>query len=162
MIILRLGLADQAAENASQSYGFIHGAAGRGRSQSLEVEGQVVLDGSTRLHSLNLEGRADISQRRRSERQGLGMVLLPSLVLGAEVESARVLKVGWEHNGLVAGFSGKLNAEVPGVEGHKDEIEVLGVKMLGGECIKAVDSVPESTGISHMLPCQGRQTRCGR
>lgn len=82
------------------------------------------------------------------------MVLLPSLIFGAEVEGTRVLKVGGEHNGLVSGFSGKLDAQVPGVEGHKDEIEVLRVKMLGGESIEAIDSVPESTSISNVFPSQ--------
>lgn len=119
-----------------------------------------MLDRSARLNSLNLQGCTDIGQRGGTEGQRFRVVLLPSLVLGAEVEGTRVLEVGGKHHGLVSGFSGKLDAQIPGVEGHKDEVKVLGVEMLGGEGIEAIDSVPESASISNVLPCQSCQACC--
>lgn len=116
-----------------------------------------MLDGSARLDSLDLQGCADVSQRGGSEGQRFGVVLLPSLVLGAEVEGTRMLEIRWKYNGLVAGFSGKLDAQVPCVESHKDEVEILRVEMLGGKGIEAINSVPEGTSISNVLPGQGCQ-----
>lgn len=46
MVVLGLRLADEAAKHTGQSNGFIHSATRRRGSQSLEVEWQVVLDGS--------------------------------------------------------------------------------------------------------------------
>lgn len=153
MLIRRLGLPDQTAENTSEGDSFVHSPARRSGGERLEMEGQVVLDGSTRLHRLDLESRTDISQRRRAEGQAFGMVLLPSLVFGSQIECPRVLEIWREYNGLVAGFSGELNPEVPSIQGHEDEIEVLRVEMLGGKGIETVNSVPERPGIPNVLPC---------
>lgn len=90
------------------------------------------------------------------------MVLLPSLVLGAEIEGTGVLQVRGQHNGLVASLARHLDAEVPSIERDEDEFEVLGRQVFGSECIDASDSVPKGTGISNMLPGQGSQTRCER
>lgn len=116
-----------------------------------------MLDGCARLDGLDLEGGADVGERGGTEGQRLGVVLLPSLVLGAEVEGARMLEVGGEDNGLVPGFSGELDTQVPSVEGDEDEVEVLRVEMLGGEGVKAIDSVPEGTSVTNVLPSQGCQ-----
>lgn len=94
------------------------------------MEGQVVLNGSTRLDSLYLQGRADVGQGRWAKRQRFGMVLLPSLVLGSQVEGAGVLEVWWKHDGLVASFAGKLDAQIPCIEGNEDEVQVLRVELL--------------------------------
>lgn len=153
MLIRRLGLADQAAENTSEGDSFVHGSAGRSRGEGLEMEGQVVLDGSTRLHRLDLESRTDISQRRRAKGEAFGMVLLPSLVFGSQIERPRVLEIWRKHNGFVAGFSGELDPEVPSIQGYEDEVEVLRVEMLGGEGIETVNSVPKRPGIPNVLPC---------
>lgn len=87
------------------------------------------------------------------------MVLLPALVLCAEVEGSRVLEVGRQHDGLVAGFARKLNTEVPSIECDKDEVEVLGGQVLGSECIESGDSVSKGTSVSNMLPSQSGQAR---
>ena len=112
-----------------------------------------MLDGSTRLHRLDLESRTDISQRRRAKGQAFGVVLLPSLVFSSQIERPRVLEIWREHNGFVAGFSGELNPEVPSVKGYEDEVEVLRVEMLGSKGIETVNCVPKSPGIPNVLPC---------
>ena len=89
------------------------------------MERKVVLNRGARLDGFHLEGSADVREGRRAEWQRLGMVLLPSLVFGAEIKGSGVLQVRGEHNSLVAGFSGKLHAKVPGIERHEDKIEVL-------------------------------------
>ncbi len=101
---------------------------------------------------LNLESGTDVGEHRWSEWQGLWVVLLPSLVLGAEVETARVLKVWWEDNGLVASLAWKLDTEIPRVEGDKGEIEVLGDQVLVGPRIELGDGVPEGAGVADVLP----------
>lgn len=119
-----------------------------------------MLDGSARLNGLDLESGADVGEHRRPEGQGLGVVLLPALVLGAEIEGARVLEVGRQHDGLVAGFARKLHTEVPGIECDKDEVEVLGGQVLGSERVESGDSVSKGTSVSNMLPSQSGQARC--
>lgn len=57
------------------------------------MEREVVLDGGTSLNRFDLERGTDVSEQRWAEWQGLGMMLLPTLVFGAEVERAGVLKV---------------------------------------------------------------------
>ncbi len=51
------------------------------------------------------------------------MVLLPSLVFGAKIEGSGVLQVRREDNCLIAGFTGKLNSEIPAVESNEGEVE---------------------------------------
>lgn len=125
VLVRGLGLADQTTKDAGKRDSLFHSTTRGGGGQGLKMERQVVLDGSTRLDSLNLEGGTDIGKRRGAEGQGLRVVLLPSLVFSAKVESARVLKVGREDDRLVASFSGKLDTQIPGLERHKDEIEIL-------------------------------------
>lgn len=60
VVVRRLGLANQTAENAGQGNSFFHGTARRGGSQSLEVERQIMFNGSARLHWLDLESGADV------------------------------------------------------------------------------------------------------
>ena len=86
-------------------------------------------------------------------------MLLPSLVFLAEVESAGVLEVWGQDDGLVAGLAGKLDTEVPSVEGDKDEVEILRREVFRGKGIETVDSVTEAAGIANMLPSQGGQAR---
>ena len=89
------------------------------------------------------------------------MVLLPSLILGAEVEGAGVLQVRGENDGLVAGLAWQLDTQVPGIEGDEDEVEILGRQVLGNELIESSDSVSKGTRGSNILPSQGGQARCG-
>lgn len=159
MLVGRLRLADESPEDPSQGDGLLHGTARRRRRESLQVEGKVVLDGGARLHGLDLEGRADVGEHGRSKGERLGVVLLPSLVLGPEVERLRVLKIGRKHDGLVTGLPGELDAEVPGVQGNEGKVKVLGDQMLRSKRIEAVDGIPESAGIADMLPREGSEAR---
>lgn len=61
---------------------------------------------------------------------------------------------------LVSSLSWKLNSEVPTVESHEREIEVLGNQVLGSKGIKPIDGISESTGISDVFPGKRGQTRC--
>lgn len=157
MLVLGLRFADQATQDASKGDSFVHSPARGGGSEGLEVKRQVVLDGSARLHGLDLESSTNVSQRRRAEGQRLRVVLLPSLVLGSQIEGARVLEIWRQDNGFVAGFSGELDAKVPSIQSDEDEVKVLGVEVLGGEGIETVNCVPERAGVSNVLPRQGRQ-----
>lgn len=159
VLVWRLGLADEAAEHSGKSDSLLHRTARRCRSEGLQVEGKVVLDGGAGLHGFNLERGANIGQGGRSERKGFGVVLLPALILGAEVEGPRVLEVRRKDYRLVAGFPWELDTQVPGLEGDEDEVEVLRGEVLGGEGIEAVDGITEGAGISYMFPGQGRQAR---
>jgi hypothetical protein len=60
VIVRRLRLANQTAENSSQGDGLFHGTAGRGGSQSLEMERQIVFNRSAGLHWLDLKSGADV------------------------------------------------------------------------------------------------------
>jgi hypothetical protein len=123
------------------------------------MEGQVMLDRCAALDGLDLQGSTDVRQRRGSEGERLGVVLLPSLVFGTEVESTRVLEIGRKNNGLVAGFPRKLDSEVPGVEGDEDKVEVLRGQVLRGKRIESVDSISKGTSVTYVLPGQGGQAR---
>jgi hypothetical protein len=116
---------------------------------------QVMLDRGTRLDRLDLEGSAYVGEHGRTERKGLGMMLLPALVLSSQIKGARVLQVGGEDNGLVTSFTWQLDTKVPGIESDEDEVEVLRGQMLRGEGIEAIDGVSKGTGVSHMFPGQG-------
>ena len=120
-----------------------------------------MLDRSTRLNGLDLQGRTDVGQHGWAKRQRLGMMLLPSLVFRPKIEGTRVLQVRRKNNGLVAGFARQLNAQVPSIKSDKDEVEVLGRQVLGSECIESVDSVSKGTRASNMLPSQSSQACCG-
>ena len=87
------------------------------------------------------------------------MTLLPALVLGAEIEGARVLQIRGQHDSLVAGLAWKLDPEVPGIEGNEDKVEVLAREVLVGEGVESSDSVSKGTRVSDMFPSQGSQTR---
>lgn len=88
------------------------------------------------------------------------MVVLPSHVLGAKVEGTGMLEVRREHHGLVASLAGKLNSQIPGIEGDEYELEVR--EVLGEKGIEAIDCIPEGTRVPDVLPSQGRQAGCGR
>lgn len=154
VLVGRLGLVDQSAQDASKGDGLLHGAAWGRWCQGLQVERQVVLDGGAGGDGLNLERGTDVGEHGWPEWQGFGVVLLPSLVLGAEVECAGVLEVWWQDDGLVAGLTGKLDAEIPRVEGDEREVEVLRGQVLGGECVEAGDGITESARIADVLPRQ--------
>ncbi len=159
MLVSRLRLPDKPPKDTGKCNSFLHSPARRGWGQSLQMERQIVLDGSTGLNSLNLKGGADVGQRGGSEGQRLGVVLLPSLVFRAEVKSSRVLEVRRQNHSFVSGFPGQLNPQIPGIERDEDEIQILGCEVLGGEGIEAIDCVPESASVSNVLPCEGGQAR---
>lgn len=53
-------------------------------------------------------------------------MLLPTLVFGAKVESARVLKVRGEHNSFVTSLTGQLDTKIPSIQGNKHKVQGLG------------------------------------
>lgn len=154
-----LGLFDQAPQHTSESHSLVHGAARGGRGQCLEVEGEVVLDRGTILDRLDFQGSTNVGQRRGAEWKRLGMVLLPSLIFGPELKGARVLKIGGQHNGLVTGLTGKLNAQVPSFERDENEVKVIREQVFGGKGVETVDGIPESARIPDVFPCESGQAR---
>lgn len=155
-----LRLLDQATENAGKSDSLLHSTAWAGWSQSLEVEWKVVLDWGRGGDRLDLKSGTDVGEHRWAEWEGLRVVLLPSLVLGAEIESTGVLEVWWQDNGLVAGLAWKLNAEIPAVEGDEGEVEVLRRQVLVGKRVEAGNGISESACIADMLPSERSQAGC--
>lgn len=155
VLVCWLRLGNQAAENPGKSDCLLHGTAWRSWCQSLEVEWQVVLDWGRCGDWLNLEGGADVGEHRWAEWERLWVVLLPSLVLGAEIESTGVLEVWWKDNGLIASLTWKLNTEIPRIERDEREIEVLGGQILVGECIETGNGISESACIADVLPGKG-------
>lgn len=87
------------------------------------------------------------------------MVLLPSLILCAEVEGPRVLEVRGQDNGLVAGLAGKLHTKVPGIERDEDKVTILRRQVLIGESIESADGVSKGSSIPNVLPSQSCQAR---
>ena len=83
------------------------------------------------------------------------MVCLPTLVLGAKVECARVLNVRRQYDGLVTRLAGKLDTEVPRIEGDECELEVLGGDVFLVEIGEAVDCVTEGTCVADLVPGEG-------
>lgn len=68
-VLLRgLRLANEAAKNSSEGDGLLHGTARRGRGQSLQVKGEVVLDGGAGLNRLDLESGTNVGEHRGTER----------------------------------------------------------------------------------------------
>ena len=63
-----LRLPNQPTEDAGESDRLLHSPTGRGRGEGLQVEGQVMLDGSARLDRLNLESSAYVAQHGGPER----------------------------------------------------------------------------------------------
>lgn len=86
VLVRGLRLVDKTAEDAGERHSFLHSPTRRGWRESLQVEGEVVLDRGAGLHRLDLESGTDVGKRRRAEGQRLRMVLLPSLVFGSEIE----------------------------------------------------------------------------
>lgn len=90
------------------------------------------------------------------------MMCLPALVFGAEIEGSGMLKVRWEHNSFVTGFTRQLHTQVPGVEGYKSEFEVLRQDVLLCKRREALDCVTERPGVADLVPGEGRQASCRR
>lgn len=159
MLMRGLRLADQTSEDSGQRDGFFHGPPRRRRRQCLQMERKIVLDWRGGLDGFDLEGSTDIGQGAGTKGQRLGVVGLPSLVFGTQVKGARVLQVRRQDDGLVSSLTGQLHPEIPGVEGHERELEILGDEMLLGEGIKPVDGITEGPCIANMLPGEGGQAR---
>lgn len=160
VFLWRLALANETSQDAGKGNGLLHGAAGRRWGQCLKVKGQVVLNWGRRLHRLHFKCSTDVCQGARTEGEALGVVSLPALVLGAQVEGSRVLQVWREYDRLVARLARQLDAEVPGVECDECEGEVFGDQMLLCEGAKAIDGVTERARIADLVPRQGRQASC--
>jgi hypothetical protein len=86
VLVRRLRLADQATEDASQSDGLLHCPTRRGGGQCLKMEWEVMLDRSGGLNRFDFKRSADVRKGAGTERERLGVMSLPSLVLGAEVK----------------------------------------------------------------------------
>jgi hypothetical protein len=154
----RLGFANQTAEDPGEGDRLLHGTARRGGSQCLQVEGQVVFDGSRGLNGLDFEGSTDVGEGAGSERQRLGVVGLPALIFGAQVKSAGVLQEWGQDNGLVTGLAGQLHAQIPRIQRHKSKLELLGGKVLAGKSIESGNGITEGTCGANVLPCESGQT----
>lgn len=109
VLVWGLGLADQTPKDTGESDGLFHSTARRSGSQCLQVEGQVVLDGSRGLNGLNLESGANVGEGAGSERQRLGVVGLPALIFGTQVESTGMLQIGGQRHSLITGLAGQLH-----------------------------------------------------
>lgn len=162
MLMRRLRLSDEPTKHPREGDGLLHGATWRCWRESLQVEGKVMLDRCRRLHGLDLQRRTDVGQGARSEGQGLGVVLLPALIFGAQVEGPRMLEVRGQDDGFVPCFAWKLDAEVPRVQGDKGELEVIGEQVFLRESIEAIDGITERTSGADMFPRQSCQASCTR
>ena len=125
----------------------------RGRVASRTVQ-------SGGLDGLDLEGSADVGEGARTEGQRLGVVGLPALIFGAQVECPRVLQVCGQHDGLVTGLAGQLHAQIPRIQRHKGKLQVFAREVFLGEGIESGDGIAESPCRADMLPSQGGQARC--
>lgn len=160
VLVRWLGLADQAPQHTGQGDGLLHSATGGGGCQCLQVEGQVVLDGGGGLNGFNLESGADVGEGAGSKGQGLGVVGLPALIFGAQVESTRVLEVCGQHDSLVTGLAGQLDAQIPRIQSHKGKLKLLAGEVFCGKGIESGNGITESTSGANMLPSESRQTGC--
>lgn len=88
MLVSWLRFTDQTLENASKCDSLFHRPARRGRSKSLEVERKIVLDRRGRLDGFDLKSSTDVGERGRRERKRFGVVSLPALVFGTEIEGS--------------------------------------------------------------------------
>ena len=85
------------------------------------------------------------------------------MVLGAQVEGARVLQVRGKDDGLVASLAGQLDAEIPRVQSYKGKLEVVLGEVLLGELVQTVDGIAERACIADVLPgkrCKAGCTTC--
>jgi hypothetical protein len=119
------------------------------------VKGQIVFDRSGGLHGLYFQGGADIRQRTGCKGQRLGVVSLPALVFGAQVEASRVLQIWGQYNSLITSFSRQLNTQVPGIEGDKSEFQLLLKQAFLRESIDAVNGISEAACVADLVPGQG-------
>lgn len=87
------------------------------------------------------------------------MMLLPSLVFGSQVEGARMLEVRGQNDSLITSLAGELNAEVPGIKGNENELEVIRRQVFIGKLVESRDGVSKGSRVSHMFPRQCCQTR---
>jgi len=71
------------------------------------------------------------------------MMSLPALVFCTQIESTRMLEVRWKDHGLIPRLTRQLYAEVPRIECHEGEFEILRKKVLLSEILKTVDRVVE-------------------
>lgn len=85
---------------------------------------------------------------------------MPPLVFRAEVKGTRVLEVRRQNNGLVTGFTRKLDTKVPRIERDERKVKVLRGQMFSSESIEAVDCISESARVANMFPCKSCQTCC--
>jgi hypothetical protein len=94
------------------------------------------------LHRFDFKSGTDVGEAGRTKREGFRVVLLPMLVLGAQVKGSRVLEIWWEHNGLVTSLARQLHPKIPCIEGHKGELHVVRQVLLD-ELIETRDGIPE-------------------
>lgn len=68
-------------------------------------------------------------------------MLLPTSILGAQIERARMLQIGRQNDGLVSRFPRQLDTEVPGIQRDKGEFKIglddmfLNERVEPGNCI---------------------------
>ena len=87
------------------------------------------------------------------------MIRLPPLVLGPQIEGARVLEVKGEDHVFVARFSRQLDPEIPRVKGDEGPLKVVVGQMLLVESLKRLHGGTEVTRVPDVVPCYCCQAR---
>jgi HD superfamily phosphodiesterase len=65
-----------------------------------------------------------------------------------------VLKIWGKNDSLVTSLTGQLHSEIPRIQRHKGELEILADEVFLGKGIEAVDCVTEGTCRADVFPCQ--------
>lgn len=87
------------------------------------------------------------------------MVCLPQLILVSQIEGARMLQVRGQDDGLISRLARQLYAEIPGVEGDEDGLELLVGNPLLVELREPVNGLAKGSSVADVLPGQGGQAR---
>lgn len=120
-----------------------------------------MLNGGRGLNGFDFQSGTDVGEGAGTEGKRLGMVSLPTLVLGTKIKGARVLQVGREDDGLVSSLPRKLHTEIPRVQRHEGKLQVLADEVFLSEGVETVDGIAESACRAHMFPGESSQARYG-
>lgn len=123
------------------------------------MEGEIMFDRSRGLDRLDFQCCANVRKCTGAKRKRLGMVCLPSLVFGPQIERARMLEVGGQHNSFVTSFTGKLDSQVPRIQSDKSELEVVREQVFLCEGVETIDRITKGPGVADLVPGQSGETR---